>query len=469
MFLRTLPLSNYDPSQGRFSLPASPAAYDTWLQGYLDHSDNPLWNQYFISRLKLADEVSKLANKPFVNIIQTHLWYSCCLNKKKLWCDNSAPGDLYDLIREPTNEELKMMANIAVTYGAKAQFYFVWTSGGAFTGDFFYRGLSGTDAQPENNLPRDNNVYNQYNGGAGSSKFGTIAEINSFLNAWGAYLMSFDNDNRHSYIYRLENERNTLLANSYFRSIAAGKQGYPPANCNEWANPSEPIPPAETGLIYDCKQYTYLQAATFKQSSADPGYPFFMIVNKRCSPEKSGYPDGKRKIKVLFDVNHPEINAYDNWKIRDLGRPGEPVGTTFVRSAGQWVNLDWFKPGEGKLYKLEPVFPNGGTLQGDEIIPSGNYTILDTIFTNGYDLTIEAGASLHFTDSSTIVVSGGKFTAGTPYGMGASFGAVTGNAFHGLYFSDGAEVKIYNSTFSGLANDTSYAVNIVNCPVGGRQ
>jgi hypothetical protein len=227
------------------------------------------------------------------------------------------------------------------------------------------------------------------------------------------------------------------------------------------------------GIWADCPDKRYWEMTFFepKIPSAN-GTKYFMMVNRRCTPDINNNGD-VRALRIHFK---PELLLnYDTWKISDV--MNRSISYSFLKSyqgVGGYVAMGtqpgdpgYFKPGEGKLYKLEPVATTGGTLQGDETIPSGNYTILDTIFTNGYDLTIEAGATLHFTDSSTIVVNGGKFTAGS---TGATvnqitFGAVSENTFHGLYFTDGAEAKIYNSTFSGLANDTSYAVNIVNCPI----
>ncbi|HWA05259.1 MAG TPA: hypothetical protein VG961_01835, partial [Ignavibacteria bacterium] len=51
----------------------SPAEYDDWLQFALD-DDPVIDNSRFTPMMKLADETSKLCNKPFVNIVQAHLW-----------------------------------------------------------------------------------------------------------------------------------------------------------------------------------------------------------------------------------------------------------------------------------------------------------------------------------------------------------------------------------------------------------
>ena len=211
----------------------------------------------------------------------------------------------------------------------------------------------------------------------------------------------------------------------------------------------------------------------FFNKSVESNSKYFMMVNRRCVPEGGNYTGDNRILRISFVQNM--LSIYSTWKISDVLDPDQSY--TFLKSyqgVGGYVamgnqpgSLGYFTPGEGKLFKLEPVFLNGGELAGDETIPSGSYTILDTIFTNSYDLSIEEGAHLYFTDTSTIVVDGGKFTAGTvSEGQpNVFFTAASGNTFHGLNFTDGAEVKIYKSSFSGLANDTTYAVNIISCPL----
>ncbi len=436
----TLPWTSGDSV---FAVTASPANYDRWLTGLFDtvctfyETTGGSINNYqfpgvYLYLLKRGDAVSKLRNIPLIAMVQAHQWI------------NSGEVD-----REPTNEELEMMTNLAVSYGARGIMF--WGFGSYYGDDCNnMRGIMKSDM-----TPRDTNVY-------GQPKLQKFQEIVGKLKTWGPTLMSFNNADRHSYIYRLYDERYSFLTNSYFNRIASFKDGNPLNSCVEGD-----APPHFDNLEYECQENTYLQAATFKKTN-DDGNLYFMLVNRRCSPVKNGYPDGKRKIKVLFDVNHSDMAGHNSWNIRDLGLENVPVVASFSKLSGQWVDLgDYFEPGEGRLFKLEPVAGSGGVLQGDETIPSGNYTILDTIFTNGYDLTIEEGAHLYFTDTSTIVVDGGKLTAGTvSEGQpNVFFTAASGNTFHGLNFTGGAEVKIYKSSFSGLANDTTYAVNIISCPL----
>lgn len=123
-------------------------------------------------------------------------------------------------------------------------------------------------------------------------------------------------------------------------------------------------------------------------------------------------------------------------------------------------------PGEGKLYMLTPVITSGGTLAGDEII-NGNITIGDTVWNNEYNIIINNGANINFTDSATIIMNGGTFTMGNAQQQGApdiSMGPVSGSSFHGLTFQN-TSVNIFNTNFGNIASDTNaYVINCIDCP-----
>jgi tetratricopeptide (TPR) repeat protein len=413
--------------------------YEQWLQGYLD-DDELVENFRFTPTMKWADETSRLCNKPFINIVQSHLWCT----------PNNDQHTSYYMQREPTNEELKMLSYLPVTYGAKGQFYF-WWSGWADIGNVngYGRGFTGSNTSYSGSTLRDDNIYGQWQGGAGTSKMETVGEINNNLNAWSSHLMSFDNTNRRSYIYRLTDERNNCLSETYFNDIKT----YPPDNTLS-QNPS---------AVADSPENTYLQASVFKKPD-EPRTSYFMIVNRRCSPFRPeiNTDGGRRNVKVKFDNN----TTWGTWKIFDIGDPaGTPI--TFNRNNSQFVDLGWFMPGEGKLYKLAPVLVIGGELAGDENILGESFTCEAPVYNNGFNITIGANTTIHFNDSSKFVMNGGVFTVGdqnTSAPQNITSDAVTGNSWRGHSFTN-CEVKIYGATFTGLANDTTYAVNIVDCPV----
>jgi hypothetical protein len=228
-----------------------PAEYDSWLQDNLNYKPYNLENGYsgedpkcgelyqdrgnFRYKMKLCDSLSKLANIPFIFMPQAHQWYMS--------------GEVR---REPTNEEMDMMTNVAVSYGAKGFLYFSYNSfvkGNDYgTGivDFYY------------NL-RQKNYYEQ-----DKYKWKTIQDISKRIGEkWGSLLLKFDYANTHSVIYNFENERNEFLSSTYFNNIITYKPGSGEPACLS-QNPGFTLP---SGLTYECNDYRYIQAATFQTSA----------------------------------------------------------------------------------------------------------------------------------------------------------------------------------------------------------
>ena len=191
--------------------PSAPTDYDAWLQGLFDtvcanyENGNYNWNNCppenygdFMFLMKRGNALSKLSNKPFIPMLQAHQWMSN-----------------FEVDREPTNEELDLMTNLAVSYGVKGIVYWMFPSFDSPNPACYYcRGLIDLD----NVNPRPNNVYLQ-------PKWINFLQITQRLTNWGPTLMSFDNTQTNSYIYRFGNERSSLFANSYFQDIVTYKPG----------------------------------------------------------------------------------------------------------------------------------------------------------------------------------------------------------------------------------------------------
>ncbi|MGH2574299.1 MAG: hypothetical protein ACRDFC_01215, partial [Ignavibacteria bacterium] len=225
------------------------------------------------------------------------------------------------------------------------------------------------------------------------------------------------------------------------------------------------------GLIYECKNERYLQAATFKKS-IDDGNQYFMIVNRRCSPYISGGDNGGRRfIRVKFDANSTSFSGFNNWKIINLEDNSTVV--TFDKQVNSLLDLGWYLPGEGKLFRLAPVMQEGGTLVADESFGAVNFTCMDTVLKGGKNITITGNtATISFIDSATIIMNGGTFqssdAASGPQGpQKNTFQGVSGNKWRGLWLTN-CSVKLYNSKFQDIKSDITggrYAVNSVDCPL----
>lgn len=318
----TLPISlNYRKEDGVLSTPASPAFYDDWLQTHLDIGSG---GSKLIYIYKLMDSLSKTTDMRVINCPQEHLWY---LSSHKL--------------KEPTNEEIELQTCLGITYNAKGTMYFSYFSNGSFDSNSYYRCL----IDPDGVTPRHKSVY-------GQDKFKKVGDLSAKLNKWGPYIMSFEPTLTNNCIYRNSDERFNFLSNTYFHDIVTYKPGNLPPDCKE-GNPGENNPP---NLVYECNEQRYLQAATFKSNTSDVD-KYFMIVNRRCSPYKDSTSEdnrgGKRYIRVRFDVNSPEFANFNNWEIFCID--SNKIVATFDKRAGTLIDLGWFMPGQGELYKISPV------------------------------------------------------------------------------------------------------------------
>ncbi len=86
-------------------------------------------------------------------------------------------------------------------------FFYGWWDGPGVNqycpnGECYGRGF----ADPGNN-PRDTNAY-------GQNKWVNTKSLVQRMKKWEPYIMSFDNANRKSYIYRIQSERTSMQSNT---------------------------------------------------------------------------------------------------------------------------------------------------------------------------------------------------------------------------------------------------------------
>ncbi|HQY21982.1 MAG TPA: hypothetical protein PK294_14665 [Ignavibacteria bacterium] len=102
---QAFPNLDYNPGKGILAYKTSPADYDNWLQYNFDDKSEVAFN--FTDALKISDYLSKNGNFDFYSLHQSYSWF---LPSFKL--------------KEPTNEESELTANLAICYGAKGMMYF---------------------------------------------------------------------------------------------------------------------------------------------------------------------------------------------------------------------------------------------------------------------------------------------------------------------------------------------------------
>lgn len=400
----TLPdLTGYNGSgKGLLSVPVSPDEYDRWLQATLDSvpysfeaaytgttTRNPAFEDpgAFRYQLQLGDRLSKETGKKFLFNPQVHLWFNTGFNAimnnsgATVTDESQAEQTEGEVLREPTNEELDLMMNLAISYGVKGLIYFEYTSRVTNPGAANYsRGVV-----EYNETPRYQNIY-------GQPKFGKLKSISERIRKWEPYIMSFDNTHRHSYIYH--SEKDSITNNTFINDIITSKTS-----------------DISQTLSDESSANRYVQAAVFKNDSANKEY--FMIINKRCSPISDDFPDGKRKIKIKFNANNSYgLNNFDNWKILDVENGAEIA--TFDKNSDSYVDLGWFDPGQGKLFRVLPVMITGGTLVGNENISSVVFDCNGSVTANvNKNITIGENVTINFKDSVGIFMTGGNFKCGT--------------------------------------------------------
>ncbi|MBM4159149.1 MAG: hypothetical protein FJ216_10295, partial [Ignavibacteria bacterium] len=278
----TLPQIN---QQYAYAHIVNPDQYEEWLQDYLE-IQNPLseGSGQFITECKNIREISDTRNLLVLFALQTHA------------------HNFEDYLREPTNEEIRMMVNTVISYGMGGIMYYWYgafgqdNQGGIIDENNFSVGIANKLGENANLTPRYTNFY-------GQQKFAEICRINTILRKWSPYLKSFNNVSTNSYIYRNSEERTNFLNNTYINGI----ETYGPSHSN-------PDNPGDRDPVY----LTYIQAGVFKNSEENKNY--FMIVNRRCSPYDfdNNENGGRRYVKIFFDSSSSSFSDFNNWKITDL-------------------------------------------------------------------------------------------------------------------------------------------------------
>jgi tetratricopeptide (TPR) repeat protein len=354
-------------------------------------------------------------------------------------------------MREPMNSEISTQMCIGLCYGAKGIMPYSWASYYQVNANVspFYAAsrtyeIGLVDFDNTNYTycthKREHNFY-------GENKWDYMKTLYGKINTWGPVLVNSSS----TLGYSVHNDGANHEFITDIQSILPGINGQNP--CVE-DNPGGPY--------MDCTDERFWELGFFDDIGSAK---YFMAVNRRCVPAGGSYAGDDRVLRIKFNL--PGSN---NWKLSEVGNFAAPIEfnknvySGFGDTPG---SIGWFKPGEGKLFKLEEVPKSGGTLVTDEIISGESFTCEAPVYNNGFNITIGANTTIHFNDSSKFVMSGGVFTVGdqnTSAPQNITSDAVSGSSWSGHSFTN-CEVKIYGATFTGLTNDTTYAVNIIDCPV----
>ncbi len=305
--------------------------------------------------------------------------------------------------REPSAYEIKAMANLGICSGTKGIYYFMFTKPvGSGTGFLDANNISSLSSGIP--VPRYLDNY-------GYPKWATIKNYNHYLALVG----------------------NELLQLVWQNAISI-HQGQP---VESYIN---------SLMTNDSPNQRYIQLATFKRKDAllNPNLEYFFVVNRRTLPTE------QRNITITINKNS---STFNNWKIVEVGSSNSWV----ITKTGNFQTT--FEPGEGKLFRLEPVMIAGGTLAVHETVPaSTTLNIKGTInVPAGRILTINSGCNLNFPNRTALLVSGNLNIYGTN-NQKVTFDFEAGS----LIESTPPEgIKLY----SGSTSNIQYAI-IKNAPTG---
>jgi len=453
----TLPIGNHPYSKDDFylSYASDPTEYDDWLQENLDNTALAGTAFTLTYNLNHSLEIAKLCNIPFYYMPQAHVWW--------YKFDNSTAHK----IKEPTNAEAEVTNALAVGYGAKGIFYF-WDGGFDIDDDpFTTGGNEETHARGLINPGPNNTILPRLTNAYGENKWEHYKKLNEKLAKWGPTLMGFNTANVKSYKYQKECVVHFDEGEiGFFYDLKTYKP----------VDNSVDVTPINHETTPEPLSQRYLQVSFFNDPSLSSELnkdKYFMITNKRCSPyaPTQNSVGGPRFIKAKLNVWYNStlgMNAFKNLNIIDIAT--NEVVATFYRDANssiqyQNVDLGWFNPGEGKIFKIAPVLSTGGTLVGNEFLEAPlEFQCKGMVLNNGYDVFIPGGTKIRFSTNAGIEMAGGNLRVGYDGGsLQSEFTGINGGAWKGLKINWSSEASYLINTKIENVN-APYMVTAVNCP-----
>lgn len=352
--------------------------------------------------------------------------------------------------RPPTGNEVSLQCNLAIARGAK--------------------GLIPYPLTTERNYWDDTEGYADFAGLLTPDSINGIMKNHWTNYAWFPYQTDI-NPNQQMYIRMGYKEKWDALSNFYnklknmstelmslkWQNAFSIHLGQPTSgdisNVQSYYSPYN-----ESDLIPDEPGSTFIELGLFelKTELNNPNLDYFYTVNRRT------LQSDQRVIRVTINKSQ---SIFTNWKVTEIG-----TGNTWtIHKTGYFQTS--YEPGEGKLFKLEPVMIAGGNLVYNENIPAN--TTLDVmgsvVVNNGVTLTINPSSVLNFHNYTSLIVNGNLIGDGlTLNGIALNFlsGYQETPGSWGLRFEKGSTGVIKYFTIQGartgvFINETG--VEISNC------
>jgi hypothetical protein len=393
-----------------------------------------------VTRLNTAAVVAKQAGRSFWFCPQLHGSYCVVTGTFR---DNNG----WYQLRPPTGTEIQMMCNLGVAYGAKGIVPYPYNNSVDDASQRYYAGLTLYDAA--SGLYKNHwTNYATYPVGSMNSTVTKSIRM-GFKEKWDslASVMKY-----YAHVDSTTSAFSLLTwqgAKNWKNSITAGT----------WSGLVSSVTSATTGVYPVTDAVTYVETGVFSYNGLD----YIFVVNRRTLSAD------RRNITVTIN----ESSIYNNWKVTEVG-----TNNTWTASkTGQFKTT--FQPGEGKLFRLEPVMLAGGTIAYTETVPAnstlsvaGNIVILSGVTLNlqsGTTLNIASGDSItcngiltatgsssspvtfNFSGTGGIVISGSTSSS-------SNLNYVTINSGAGVSFTNGSTATIQSSSI----NNCTQGVYIYN-------
>lgn len=319
---------SYDPILSNYSagLHTSPANYNDSLQ-----------------RLVFGDKMTINSEKPHgAFIYQIHLLRTQINEYSEgtrmiiqpqihSWIEKESGQFIYKGLREPMNSEIEAQGMLAIAHGADGLNWFVFSSESSYgssspdslINSFQYRYDGLINSLDKNFTKRTENWY-------GQNKWDYVSVMNSKILNWKSTIDKIE--------WKSGWSVHSEGANHEFISDIISI----PRNSR--------LEYEESNIDETNKRY-WEMGFFIGINPSNSNNKYFIMVNRRCIPEVHKGDGDYRELRIKFNVSN--LPDYINWKVIDIN-----TGTTVItinKNNNIYYNLGEFKPGEGRLFKLEPV------------------------------------------------------------------------------------------------------------------
>lgn len=205
----------------------------------------------------------------------------------------------------------------------------------------------------------------------------------------------------------------------------------------------------------DASAETFVELGLFSNSTDNLDY--FYVVNRRVLSTES------RDVEITLNES-----GYATWRISEIGTNNSWI----VSNTGNFTTN--YQPGEGKLFKLEPMFEGSSETLSGNVAVSCNLTI-----SSGKTLIIRSGSQLAFASGKGIIVDGtlnatnttftssGSSWSGIQFRSGSS-GILDGCTIENVYTYGGAAISMIGGGYATVKNciikdnSISHGISIIN-------